>query len=161
MNTNHKALFMWCVLAVLPIHCHAVSPETPPASASIAGVFVSTDSELSNGDDEAECDHTFRCLRFYPDGVVLEASICISGDIFTDSNLGLFDQDKQLHLPRGKYQLTNGRITFSTTAQPSANYAGATTKYSGQLKGKILILDSVSSNGYKDQGKIYRRVRAQ
>ena len=139
---------------------NAFAAERPPVGGQLgglSGVFIHEDSPPPDTDGK-----TFEFLRFYADGLVLHATICLPGNVPAawPNIKKWFHRESESEISRGEYYTLDEHIRFSiTAAYPSEEISIVTVDYSGTYSENTLILDSCShANGHENADIEYIRV---
>ncbi len=136
---------------ILPADTFAFQVPGGGKLGGISGIFLHENETNS----DATCARDYDLLRFYDDGLILYAPVCLTKD-FTESWPNIrkwFQRDSQTDLQQGKYYLSGERIWFSTTLTRSDGNT-VVVDYSGEYSGSGLVLDSYSHYTGNEQSAI-------
>jgi hypothetical protein len=123
----------------------------------IAGVYVREVSESCGGHK-----HSYQIFRFYEDGTVLYVPLCLDGLVannWKDIGKWFSRENAATDINRGKYIISNNRISFSTSVQDLETGSSYTREYSGTHLDSELTLDvRMLVNGYTESGMKYLKI---
>ena len=154
---------------ILPDDQFAFSPTPQNGQAgNIEGLYYHRASSMMEILDELSCKAdgwddctTYLLLRFYKDGVVVEAGVGSEDRI---DNGDLQKLQKWLNretedLPNGQYFISGNRIWLTTRVHYDEDNRTVTADYSGFVLGNILVLDGYSHyNGYSLNKMIFMKM---
>jgi len=133
-----------------------------PNPTHVTGVFVSADTTPYPNTIPAKEGQCYDVFRFYQDGGLIGQSICLEGketisDAWPDIRQWFYRGNPRTVIGSGKYKLSGGHITFTTTRAMSTQ-PDVVVDYSGIYYGVALVLDTHShATDYRRTSAIYYR----